>query len=80
MGGWNLPQSKWANPYKIGKDGDREEVLDKYFQYLLCNLDLINELDELKNKKLGCFCKLNEGCHGDILINLINGNYKIVFK
>ena len=78
MGGWDLPQSKWANPFKIGTDGDREEVLDKYWRYLIGNLDLLSKLDELKNKKIGCFCKLNEDCHGDILINLINGNFKII--
>ena len=26
--------SVWANPYKIGKDGDRDEVLEKYEEYI----------------------------------------------
>ena len=25
--GWHLPESKWANPFKMGRDGTREEVV-----------------------------------------------------
>ena len=32
--------------------------------------DQVNSLDELKDKRLGCFCK-PKSCHGDILIELI---------
>ena len=31
----------------------------------------MNDLDELKGKTLGCWCKPNN-CHGDILIELAN--------
>jgi hypothetical protein len=55
MGGWDLPQSKWANPFKIGKDGDKEEVLEKYKAYILGS-PLKNELEELRGKTLGCWC------------------------
>ena len=33
---------------------------------------LLNDLHELKGKTLGCFCK-PKICHGDILVELVNG-------
>ena len=61
--------SKWGNPFSIGKDGTRKEVLEKYRKYILNNKGLMNSLDELKNKILGCWCK-PKTCHGDILKEL----------
>lgn len=63
--------SKWGNPFIIGKDGTRKEVVDKYRQWILTQPHLINSLDELKNKILGCWCSPNE-CHRDVLIELAN--------
>ena len=78
QGGWNLQTSKWANPYVVGKDGTREEVLEKYVKHLLINSDLLLELEELRGKTIACFCSTEEDCHGDILINFLNKN--LVFK
>jgi hypothetical protein len=67
--------SKFANPYKIGKDGTREEILFKYKNYIVNklenNMDLIFELLSLKGKNLGCWC-YPEMCHGNILLELID--------
>ena len=63
--------SKWGNPYKIGRDGTREEVLEKYREYILNNEYLMSCLYELKGKVLGCWCK-PKACHGDILTEIIN--------
>jgi hypothetical protein len=62
--------SKWGNPFKIGKDGSREEEIQKYRQWILDNPTLIAQLaTELKGKTLGCWCKPNT-CHGDVLAEL----------
>ena len=63
--------SKWGNPFKIGRDGTREEVIEKYKQYVLGKKELMQSLDELEGKTLGCWChpKL---CHGDVLEELVN--------
>ena len=58
--------SKWGNPFVLGKDGNREEVIDKYEEYLLSSPHLLVALPELKDKVLGCWCK-PKACHGDIL-------------
>lgn len=64
--------SKWGNPFAIGKDGTREEVVEKYRTYLLSRQELVEQAKkELVGKNLVCFCapKL---CHGDILIEVAN--------
>jgi len=61
--------SKWGNPFLIGKDGTREEVIKKYVDWFWTT-SLIEDLNELKGKRLGCYCK-PLACHGDFLINLI---------
>lgn len=63
--------SKWGNPFKIGVDGTRREVIEKYEQYILNSPHLLNSLHELEGKVLGCWCKPNP-CHGDVLVKLVN--------
>ena len=61
--------SKWGNPFKIGVDGTREEVIEKYRNYIQ-NSPLLEYIQELKGKTLGCYCK-PAACHGDILAELV---------
>lgn len=61
--------SKWGNPYEIGKDGTRSEVIVKYKEYLLSNQELMRDLHELRGKTLGCWCK-PAPCHGDVLVDM----------
>lgn len=63
--------SKWGNPFVIGTDGDRQEVVAKYEKWLQSQRSLFNDLHELRGKRLGCWCK-PELCHGDILVKLLN--------
>jgi len=62
--------SIWGNPFRIGKDGNREDVIRKYAVYINNRPDLLSKLSELKGKVLGCYCKPLP-CHGDILVSLI---------
>jgi hypothetical protein len=61
----------WGNPFVIGKDGTRKEVIDLYREYALGNKEIMESLPKLKNKVLGCWCK-PKPCHGDVLIELID--------
>lgn len=63
--------SKWGNPFKLGKDGTREEVIAKYRQWLLNNPKLLSQLDELRGKDLVCYCS-PLSCHADVLLELTN--------
>ena len=62
--------SKWGNPFKIGVDGTRKEVIQKYRNYIISNKELMDSLHELEGKILGCYCK-PKSCHGDVLVELI---------
>ena len=61
--------SKWGNPFEIGSDGTRDEVIAKYRAWILTQDELINSLHELKGKTLGCWCS-PKPCHGDVLAEL----------
>jgi hypothetical protein len=62
--------SKWGNPFKIGRDGSREEVIHKYKDMITANVQLLKQIPvELKGKSLGCWCKPYP-CHGDVLAEL----------
>lgn len=62
--------SKWANPFSVKRYG-REECLRLYRDYILSRPELLNSLEELRGKTLGCWCH-PEKCHGDVLIELLN--------
>lgn len=64
--------SAYGNPYIIGKDGTRDEVIEKYRNYLMNNTYLLEKAKkELKGKDLLCYCA-PEACHGDILVEIVN--------
>lgn len=62
--------SPWGNPFTIGKDGTREEVINKYREWIYTQPELLAHVPELKGKTLGCWCA-PQACHGDVLIELI---------
>jgi hypothetical protein len=70
-GGWNLPNSKWANPFTVAKAGSVEEAVALFESYLLKNQELMASIGELRGKVLGCWCKPGP-CHGDVLARLAN--------
>lgn len=64
--------SKWGNPFVLGKDGNRQQVVEKFEKYIKTKPELMASLPELRGKKLGCFCA-PLSCHGDVLAKLANG-------
>ncbi len=65
--------SKFGNPFTIGPDGNRTQVLIKFRAYLRANPILVEAVKtELKGKVLGCFCAPLP-CHGDLLAKVANG-------
>jgi hypothetical protein len=62
----------WGNPFVIGRDGDRAEVLAKYSEWLAEQPRLRERaMQELRGKVLGCWC-VPEGCHAEILAAVAN--------
>lgn len=64
--------SKYGNPFTIGSDGTRDEVVTKYREYIFAREDLLADVKkELKGKDLVCWCA-PEACHADILLEIAN--------
>jgi len=62
--------SKWGNPFIIGRDGNRKQVLDKFRSWIKNKEYLLNAIEsELKDKVLGCHC-YPKACHGNILADI----------
>ena len=69
--------SKWGNPFAVGKDGTREEVIKKYREWLFQQPELLKEArEELRNKILGCWCA-PKACHGDVLLAVANDHAEL---
>ena len=64
--------SIFANPYKVGDD--RESAIEKYRRHIHEKIDsgeiMQNDLDSLRGKNLGCWCK-PDACHGDVLLEIL---------
>ena len=75
--------TKWGNPYSH-KSGtlakfrvkSRKEAIEKYREYILDTPELLNCLDELEGRVLGCHC-YPKPCHGDVLVELINQKHNL---
>jgi len=48
--------SAWGNPFVIGKDGSRAEVIAKYEPWLMSRPQLLSKLHELRGRNLVCWC------------------------
>jgi hypothetical protein len=62
---WVDRSTKWGNPFVIGRDGNRKEVLEKYAVYLALH-PLALDIRELVGKDLVCWCAPLP-CHAEIL-------------
>lgn len=64
--------SVFGNPFVIGRDGSRYEVIEMFERYLQESPDLLQRVkSELKGKDLVCFCS-PKACHGDVLLKYAN--------
>ena len=67
---FHCKKSIFHNPYNL-KEYNLCDSLYLYEKYLIKSL-LINNLEQLWGKNLGCFCESGNHCHGDILIKYLN--------
>jgi len=60
----------FGNPYVIGKDGTREDVIMAYSIYFEQRINRDPEfrtrIEALRGETLGCFCT-PQACHGDVI-------------
>ena len=68
---YDLPASKWANPFRLEREQDRPLVLARYRIWLLSQPRLLQDIHELRGLVLACWCAPRL-CHGDVLAELAN--------
>lgn len=67
-----LLDSDFGNPYHIGEDGSREDVIYKHWRDLHRDPKLFAKVRrELFGKQLVCYCT-PKSCHGDTLLRVAN--------
>lgn len=64
--------SKWGNPFVMTDDSEteRERVIAAYRDWIVTQPGLMSSLEELRGRRLGCWCA-PERCHGDVLVELL---------
>ena len=65
--------SIWGNPFILGRDGTRIEVVERYRIYLHSKPELMDKILSLRGKVLGCWCSPH-ACHGDVLAELADAS------
>ncbi len=74
--------SKWGNPWRVGDPhpmtGRTMSVADTVDLYRAAlerrDLEFCTEgfEDELRGRDLACWCPLDQPCHGDVLLDVVN--------
>lgn len=80
--------SKWGNPFRVGERyltmrGGHALVRDRaHAVELFCESRQVRRWDmaELRGKDLACWCRLDQPCHADILLEIANRPIQIVHK
>ena len=72
--------SPFGNPFHIGKDGDRDEVIKKYRRFfsdrMVVDPAFEKEVNNIaKDAVLTCYCKPS-ACHGDIIKEYLDKKYE----
>jgi len=75
--------SPFGNPFIIGKDGTRDEVVAKYRPYFYRRMarDMLFRaaVHSLAGKVLGCYCK-PKPCHGDVIAEYLDRPMRVLEK
>lgn len=80
---WRLPpntvkvdrSTRHANPYR---SRDAQKAVEAYRNWWQNRLEApsrrwaLRQLEKLRGKNLACWCKLDEACHADVLLELAN--------
>jgi len=81
--GWRMPpnavkvdrSTRWGNPFTVEEYG-REEAIERFREYIdHPNSPLeftFADLETLRGKNLACWCRLDQSCHADVLLELAN--------
>ena len=79
---------RWGNPFVVGgryqfHSGDvvmSRELAVEMFEFILGKIDRAypsnNQIrEELRNRNLACWCRSDQRCHADVLLEIANEDY-----
>jgi hypothetical protein len=82
--GWRMPANtvsvarpgKWGNRFRVGDDvpgmpGEPMDALDAVHNFQLFQASTL-DVTPLRGKNLACWCRLDQPCHADVLLELAN--------
>jgi hypothetical protein len=73
--------SKWGNPWQPTSDTTRHECVRHYEEWLngehpavlpKHRADILRDMNHLRGKDLACWCRWDQPCHADVLLDLAN--------
>lgn len=68
--------TKLGNPYKVGRDGTAQECVNLFRLKIAGNVwtepNRLSIREQLRGKDLACWCRLNQPCHADVLLEIAN--------
>ena len=69
---------EFGNPYRLNKDGTRDEILMKFRKYFIKRMHNDPEFNKrvlgLRGSTLGCFCPSPSQCHGGIMASYLDAS------
>ena len=76
--GWRMPENtvvvarptKWGNPFR--SDNVARDVFNYKLRCLGISQIKTGAFAELRGKNLACWCRLDQECHADVLLELAN--------
>jgi len=66
-------KTKWGNPFVLGRDGTRDQVIARFAEYIADTTGLRSQVGELAGKTLACHCA-PQACHGNVLAALADAS------
>ena len=64
-------RTKWENPFRVGRDGSRDDVIARYradlWRRIRAGEIALEELADLASSWLACHCDPENRCHGEML-------------
>jgi uncharacterized protein DUF4326 len=83
--GWKMPAgavyvgrpTRYGNPYRVGVNMPAENCVRFYREWLEgkrhnANKPTAEDIAALRGKDLACWCRLDQPCHSDVLLEIAN--------
>ena len=78
--GWKMPggaiyvgrPTKWGNPFPVGQGYSRQAAVAEFKKVTSGDEIRMLARQELRGHDLACWCRLDQPCHADVLLQIAN--------